>query len=365
MQTHRWIWITLVSLAGCGWHLNGQTSIAFNGQVRLASGTTLPAQCAAGQVFFKTNAPAGANLYTCIASGSWTAVGLSQGAAANRPANCIAGQIWLATDTGALTYCSVTGNPGTWSSALAGPAGPAGGALVVTTGTGAPSANCAAPSSSNLAVYTDSTNQDQWWCSATNTWKKILSVTGVGPYQVIGGTGAAPTAPASGTVACYFDSTTNTQVCLDPSGNAFTMVKGAAAVAHQFVTNIGANGIQTQAPIGATDLPPTAFPSPGTAITLANPGGIATCTGNCTVSVPLPTPGAVFCALTDDNVPATITFSALGSSAMYESAAHTGYGTPGTGTFAATAAIGNRACIVGRDSTHYLTYSSTGTWTAN
>jgi hypothetical protein len=119
----------LVSLAGCGWHLNGQTTtVDLTRQARLASGTALPAQCAVGQVFFKSNAPAGANLYTCIAQDSWTAVGLAQGTAASRPANCTSGQIWLATDTGAMTYCSVTGSPGTWSSTLGGAAGiPAGG----------------------------------------------------------------------------------------------------------------------------------------------------------------------------------------------------------------------------------------------
>jgi hypothetical protein len=380
--------MTLVLLAGCGWHLNGQTSIDLTRQGRLGSGTTLPAQCAAGQVFFKSNAPAGSNLYTCIAQNSWTSVGLSQGAAASRPANCTFGQIWLSTDTGAMTYCSATGNPGTWTPTLAGPAGPQGpkgdtgaagasqiaaygtpltvrptlnfgagatcvdnsganrtdctfsgggggsGSVVLTSGAGIPSANCAAPSSSNLAVYLDTTNQDEWWCSATNTWKKVLSVTGSGPYLVTGGTGAAPSNPASGTVSCYFSSATNTQLCLDSGGNATTMV------------------------------PVPALPT-GTSITLTGTSGIANCTGNCTVTVPLPSPGVVFCAVTDDNVSASITFAALGSGARYESAAHTGYGTAGTGTLAATAAIGNRVCILGRDATHYLIYSATGTWTAN
>jgi len=379
MQTPRWTWITLVSLAGCGWHLNGQTSIDLTRQGRLSSGTSLPAQCAVGQVFFKSNAPAGANLYTCVAQNSWTAVGLSQGPAASRPSNCTFGQIWLSTDTGAMTYCSATGNPGTWSAALAGAPGVNGaisqidaagtpltvrptlnfgagatcldnsganrtdctfsgggsGSVVLTSGTGVPSGNCTAPSSSNLAVYLDTTNQDEWWCSAANTWKKILSVTGSGPYSVVGGTGSAPSTPAPGTVACYFDSTSNTQTCLDSSGNATTMTR------------------------------PMSVPSPGTTLTLTGVSGIATCSGACTVTVPLPVAGSIFCALTDDNVSATITFRALGSGAMYESPTHTSYGTPGTGTLSATAAIGNRACILGRDSTHFLIYSTTGTWTAN
>ena len=36
------------------------------------SGTTLPATCSVGEAFFKTNAPAGANLYACAALNSWS-----------------------------------------------------------------------------------------------------------------------------------------------------------------------------------------------------------------------------------------------------------------------------------------------------
>src|ERR1022692_708716 len=293
MLTPRWTWITLVSLAGCGWQLNGQTSIDLTRQGRLGSGTTLPAQCAVGQVFFKSNAPAGANLYTCIAQNLWTAVGLSQGGAASRPANCTFGQVWLSPDTGAMTYCSATGNPGTWSPTLAGPAGAAGpagvngaisqiaaggapltvrptlnfgagatcvdnsgasrtdctfsgggsGSVVLTSGAGAPSPNCTAPSSSNLAVYLDTANQDEWWCSATNAWKKILSVTGSGPYLVTGGTGTAPGNPSSGNVSCYLSSTTNTQICLDSSGNATTMTPVASLPSGTSITLTGQSGL--------------------------------------------------------------------------------------------------------------------------
>src|SRR5438309_5526733 len=68
---------------------------------------------------------------------------IRSGPAASRPANCIAGQTWLSTDTAAMTYCSVTGNPGTWSALAgaqgpAGPQGPAGASIL--SGAGAPSA---------------------------------------------------------------------------------------------------------------------------------------------------------------------------------------------------------------------------------
>ncbi len=99
------------------------------------------------------------------------------------------------------------------------------GSLVLTTGAGVPAANCAAPSSSNLAVYFDTTNSDEWWCYATNSWKKMLSVTGSGPYQASGATGSIPSTPASGMVTCYFDNALNTQVCLDSTGNSWQMIQ--------------------------------------------------------------------------------------------------------------------------------------------
>jgi hypothetical protein len=332
MQTPRWTWIALVSLAGCGWHLNGQTSIDLTRQGRLGSGTALPAQCAAGQVFFKSNAPAGANLYTCIAQNSWTAVGLSQGTAASRPVNCTFGQIWLSTDTGAMTYCSVTGSPGTWSPTLAGISqidaagtpltirptlnlgagatcadnsganrtdctfsggGGGSGSVVLTSGSGAPSATCTAPSSSNLAVYLDTANQDEWWCSATNTWKKLLTVTGSGPYEVVGGTGTAPARPAGGSVACYLDSTANTQVCLDSNGNATTMVhewSGTAVLGTSAISSAACATAVTVAATGVatTDVVLAGFNGDPTAVT----GYIPTTAGLLTI-IPYPTPGNV------------------------------------------------------------------------
>ncbi|HUI55482.1 MAG TPA: hypothetical protein VLY04_10945 [Bryobacteraceae bacterium] len=119
--------IAAVVLACAAWRASGQTSIDLTRQGRLAAGTTLPAQCTVGQVFFQSNAPAGANLQVCTAANVWTRVaGIQSGAAASRPANCTLGQTWLATDTGAMTYCSATGTPGTWSATMAGPAGPPG-----------------------------------------------------------------------------------------------------------------------------------------------------------------------------------------------------------------------------------------------
>ena len=110
---------------------------------------------------------------TVKASGSVSAVDFSgagstapakAGISASRPTACTQGQIYFATDVAAgqnLYFCTVTGAPGTWTQM----SGNATGAM--TTGTGAPSGSCAPP-----MLYIDTTNQDLWYCGATNTWKK-------------------------------------------------------------------------------------------------------------------------------------------------------------------------------------------------
>src|SRR5579863_6746295 len=39
------------------------------------SGTALPATCGVGEAFFKTNAPAGSNIYACTSQNTWTLQG--------------------------------------------------------------------------------------------------------------------------------------------------------------------------------------------------------------------------------------------------------------------------------------------------
>lgn len=327
----------MAALASCGWHLNGQTAIDLTRQGRLSSGTTLPAQCAVGQIFFKSNAPPGANLYACIALNSWTTVGLSQGAAASRPANCAFGQIWLSTDTGAMTYCSVTGSPGTWSPTLGGGSGsgvPTGGSAgqvlaknsntdndthwVTNTGSGSgavltpvsysatPAFTVSASSTPQMFAMTLTGNvtsstltttsamagqtigfiltQDgsgshafAWpsnvlgACAISSTASISTTVTGVfdgsnvraigctsnDPATIValGPTRSALPVPAAGTVGCWLDSTANTQICQDSSGNAFTMVKSESPASHQFVAYVDAGGLQHLSAIAAGDLP--------------------------------------------------------------------------------------------------------------
>lgn len=99
--------------------------------------------------------------------------------------------------------------------------------------------------------------------------------------------------------------------------------------------------------------------------TLTGPREYFVCTAACTVTPPVPVAGYEFCVMNDDNVTGVITLGALGSSARYENTARTAYGTAGTGTFASGGAAADKVCIVGRDSTHYITTSFNGTWTAS
>ncbi len=153
------------------------------------------------------------------------------------------------------------------------------------------------------------------------------------------------------------------------SAGAVTATLATAGAHKVWMNNTGSTAAPGYQSLGAADLPtnipnasilPTPVPSPGTSITLTAPRGYAICTGTCTVTVPVPATGYEFCIMNDDNVSTAITLAALGSSAMYENSARTAYGTAGTGTLVVAGAAANKVCIVGRDSTHYLTASSNG-----
>lgn len=119
------------------------------------------------------------------------------------------------------------------------------------------------------------------------------------------------------------------------------------------------SGVATAAQLPATPL------ASGTSVSLTAPREYYICTSTCTVTPPVPSAGYEFCVRNDNNVATVITMAALGSSARYENTASTAYGTAGTGTFVSGGAAGDKVCIVGLDSTHYLTTAFNGTWTAN
>ncbi len=238
--------------------LGGQTRVNLQNQTKAGSGTAIPSTCTPGQTFYQTNTLL---LYTCTSPNTYT-LGLGGGnynTLVNVPtaftplshanSHRHGGADEISSPTPGPNIIPQAGSGGTLAIGFLASGTPTGGkfvrddgtlavpgtgSIVLTSGAGTPGApdniqtGCAAPTSNNLAIYTDTTHHDQWWCSATDTWLKLLSVTNVGPYEVIGGTGTVPSTPAAGSVACYFDSTSNTQVCIDSGGNASSMVKGLA-----------------------------------------------------------------------------------------------------------------------------------------
>src|SRR6266545_2808600 len=74
MQKPQWILTWFV--AACAWQAAGQTTVDLSRQGKVGSGTTLPVHCTVGQIFLRTDTPAGTNLFACAAPDTWTAVGL-------------------------------------------------------------------------------------------------------------------------------------------------------------------------------------------------------------------------------------------------------------------------------------------------
>lgn len=136
-------------------------------------------------------------------------------------------------------------------------------------------------------------------------------------------------------------------------------INGAAAATTVFGTSCTLGGSCTPT------VPAVNLPAPGATCTFAANSTICVATTTATITVPVPVAGYQFCAMNDDNVSTVITLLAIGSSARYENTARTAYGSAGTGTFVSGGAVGDMVCIIGRDSTHYLTPSFKGTWTAN
>ena len=119
------------------------------------------------------------------------------------------------------------------------------------------------------------------------------------------------------------------------------------------------SGTVTATQLAAADL------TTGTSKTFSLNSGYFECTGTCTITMPVPAAGKQYCVRNANNISTVITFAAIGSSSMYENTASTAYGTAGTGTFVSGGAVGDKVCLVGKDTTHYDVFSFNGTWTAN
>lgn len=255
-----------------------------------------------------------------------------------------------------------------------------------------------------ISVTTDGTHTWSWNSIASNvcpiytaaaaTTTALLQVlddgstiTGRGCWISIGGmvfygaaVSASSTAPGSGNMDCRV--TSAGVDCYDGTGH-WIQIEGAlgTGVNAALQVNVGTAGapvvnggvlgtpssgsMANLTGLTAAQIPAVNLPTPGATCTFTANSTICVATTTATITVPVPAAGYQFCVLNDDNVSTVITLSAIGSSARYENTARTAYGTAGTGTFVSGGAVGDAVCIVGRDSTHYLTSYSKGTWVAN
>lgn len=166
-------------LAPLGWSQVGRSNPPF---VYIGILANIPSTCRVGTMAFITNVAAGTNIRLCTSSNTWTS------------------EVQGATT---VTYLSDAGTPVATSH--------------TTCGAGA-------------TVFLDTTNQDFWFCSATNIWKKLLSTLNTGTFVLTAQAGATPATPAAGFVSCYGDSTSKTWSCVDDTG-AVTSFLSSATVA--------------------------------------------------------------------------------------------------------------------------------------
>ena len=94
------------------------------------------------------------------------------------------------------------------------------------------------------------------------------------PTAIMGPTRSALGTPASGYLNCWFDSTNTTLECKNSSGAIYTLIVGTTATSNQFLTHIGADGIQVKAQPSFSNLSGTATVAQGGAgASMASTGG--------------------------------------------------------------------------------------------
>lgn len=168
----------------------------------------------------------------------------------------------------------------------------------------------------------------------------------VGAINTGGGSGTAPVGLADVATGSYLKSGGTTTI---PAWQAFgTNVQAGVAAALNSTT---ANSLAT-----------TAAPlTVGTGGTISTADGYYICTTTCSVTLPTPAAGYQFCIRNDAAVTTVITIAAI-SSVQFEKTDYSGYGTVTTGTMTSGGALGDKICLIGRDTTHYLVGAYVGTW---
>jgi hypothetical protein len=191
--------LCLASLAS----LQGQTKVDLSRQAKgidftgasttkpMKAGAALPATCGAGELFFNTTAPSGANLYACTATNTWTVQG---------------------------------GQSSSFSS-----------------GAGAPMGGCSAGQ-----TYFDTTNGNTWFCETPGLWQRALTTNNVGAFVITGQDGSSPGAAPAGNTSLFFNSSAKIAQSVDDAGSSGTMVRPTdCSASGQLVQKVNGDGTLT------------------------------------------------------------------------------------------------------------------------
>ena len=156
--------------------------------------------------------------------------------------------------------------------------------------------------------------------------------------------------------------------CTAAAGGALTCTKTNGTAFGALATVTPGTGIATGAAAAvnsttAGSISTTVIPlAVGTGGTISTADGYYVCTTTCSVTLPTPAAGYQFCIRNDSTVTTVITIAAI-TSVLFEKTSYNGYGTVTTGTMVSGGALGDKICLIGRDSTHYLVGAFVGTWT--
>ena len=112
---------------------------------------------------------------------------------------------------------------------------------------------------------------------------------------------------------------------------------------------------------GSAPASPTIPLTIGASGSITGSNGYYVCTSTCSITLPTPGAGYQFCIRNDNAVTTVITILAI-SGVQFEKTTFATYGTVTTGTMVSGGAVGDKICLIGRDSTHYLVGSFVGTW---